>query len=295
MKEKLFKVIVCLMMCTCLIGCGTDEETPKDTSGTDTSDLIAVGGEENTETTENTETDKTEDKKDDTENKKPSGTSTENKKDTTSSSSKPSGSTGSTGSTGSSSKPSGDTSTTKPSGGTGNSGNTGSSNSGNSGNSGSTSKPEQKPTTPPKEDKPVTPPKDDKPSTPEPKPEPPKEETPKPQPPAPSWAMSEAQMIAYAKSVITNYKPTSGYGRVIWEESFTKTNSGWFAPRTISINMSTEEIKEIIKGAVSSTLRKATDVMFDDGKGNVNYNPVYCGKGYLEKVDSNTYEFYTFY
>lgn len=265
MKEKLFKVIVCLMMCTCLIGCGTDEETPKDTSGTDTSDLIAVGGEENTETTENTETDKTEDKKDDTENKKPSGTSTENKKDTTSSSSKTNGnstntstskSSGSTGSTGSSSKPSGDTSTTKPSGGTGNSGNTGSSNSGNSGNSGSTSKPEQKPTTPPKDEKPVTPPKDDKPSTPEPKPEPPKEETPKPQPPAPSWAMSEAQMIAYAKSVITNYKPTSGYGRVRWEESFTKTNSGWFAPITIRISDDAERIKYLISGAINSTLKK---------------------------------------
>lgn len=105
---------------------------------------------------------------------------------------------------------------------------------------------------------------------------PPKEETPKPTPPpTPTWAMSESQMIAYSKSIV------NGLG-FDWDEPSTKDNSGWFAPKTISITMNEDKIKEIIKMSINATCRK-----LDPKQGGV--------KGYFEKKDDNTFMFYTLY
>lgn len=123
----------------------------------------------------------------------------------------------------------------------------------------------------------------------------PKEETQVPLESVKKWAMSEAEMIAYARQCVTNYKPTSGYGHCEWAENFNKDNSGWFAPITIKITDSKYEIESLISGKIHSTLRKATSQIYDDGQGNIRLDIKYPAKGYLEKVNEEQYMFYVFY
>lgn len=127
------------------------------------------------------------------------------------------------------------------------------------------------------------------------KPSVPKEEPKKPTEPEKKWAMSETEMIEYAKKCIINYKPTSGYGKCEWAQEFNKKNSGWFAPITIKITMDMGVIKERITGAINATLRKTTSQILDDGKGNIDKEVIYGAKGYLEKIDNGQYKFYVFY
>ena len=123
----------------------------------------------------------------------------------------------------------------------------------------------------------------------------PKEPKPTPKPEPETWAMTEAEMIAYAKECVTSYKPTSGYGRVEWYDGFNKNNSGWFAPTTIKISKSALQIKDLIKITVDSTLELSTSNEQTDAVGNIDPNAIYSAKGYFEKVDDKNYKFYVFY
>ncbi|MEG0277096.1 MAG: hypothetical protein RR630_08700 [Coprobacillus sp.] len=127
------------------------------------------------------------------------------------------------------------------------------------------------------------------------KPSVPKEEPKKQEEPEKKWAMSESEMIAYAKKCIVSYKPTSGYGKCEWAEEFNKSNSGWFEAVTIKIEMDIGTIKGRIVGATNSTLRKSTSQILDDGKGNIDKEAIYGAKGYFEKSSDNEYRFYVFY
>lgn len=90
-----------------------------------------------------------------------------------------------------------------------------------------------------------------------------------------TWAMSEEEMTSYAKKCILDL----GF---IWSTEATKDNSGWFAPTIIKIEKSDSEIKDLIKISVDATCGLL--------------NPESYGiKGYFEKVDDNTYNFYVLY
>lgn len=89
------------------------------------------------------------------------------------------------------------------------------------------------------------------------------------------WAMSEADMIDYAKQCVSDW----GF---IWIEDATKENSGWFAPSTVRITYTEDEIKAKIKGRVDSTLSLL--------------NPEQYGiKVLFEKEDNNAYKVYCLY
>ena len=89
------------------------------------------------------------------------------------------------------------------------------------------------------------------------------------------WAMSEADMIDYAKQCVSDW----GF---IWIEDATKENSGWFAPSTVRITYTEDEIKAKIKGRVDYTLSLL--------------NPEQYGiKVLFEKEDNNAYKVYCLY
>lgn len=89
------------------------------------------------------------------------------------------------------------------------------------------------------------------------------------------WAMSEARMIDYAKQCVSDW----GF---IWIEDATKENSGWFAPSTVRITYTEDEIKAKIKGRVDSTLSLLNSEQ-------------YGIKVFFEKEDNNAYKVYCLY
>lgn len=90
-----------------------------------------------------------------------------------------------------------------------------------------------------------------------------------------SWAMSESEMMAYAKSYIQSI----GFS---WEDSFTKSNSGWNAPFYLKISMSETQIKSEIKECIDITARDC-----DASQGGLKF--------YIEKESEKLYDIYVFY
>ena len=93
--------------------------------------------------------------------------------------------------------------------------------------------------------------------------------------PSPTWAMSEAEMTAYAKQCVSDL----GF---IWSDEATKENSGWFAPIVLRISDSEASMKADIKGSI-----EATCGLLDPER--------YGVKGYFEKINEKNYNFYVLY
>ena len=208
---KKMKVIICLLMCLCLVGCGskTKDDVSKQTEKTtEEKETVDTEQKEQTEQSKNetvkNDDSKTNDKKDTSSSSKNSNTT---KKETTKTNSSKSTATSST---------IDDKKT--------------------SSNSASSSKPSSNSTSSQTTEKKE-----------EPKKEEPKKEEPKKEETKPTFAMTPAEMKAYAKQCIlaTNFKYT--------DDPIGNGMTGWNSPTQVSTSMTAEKIKNRIKGSVEST------------------------------------------